>query len=38
MFLKMEPKGEKTLPAEEDPNPKKKHVKKCKVCKESHGV
>ena len=31
-------KKERTLFAKEDPDPKKKHAKKCKVCKESHGL
>ena len=31
-------KKERALFAKEDPDPKNKHAKKCKVCKESHAL
>lgn len=31
-------KKERALFAKEDPDPKKKHAKKCKVCEESHAL
>ena len=36
--LKDGTKKERTFLAEEDPKPKQKHVKTCKVCKEPHSV